>query len=82
MTELCGAFHPERPAIVCDRPEHGGTGFHRSRADGVVWEAAALPSARRAGRQGLAALAVSARRAHRTGGAAAAVERWREERSR
>ncbi|MFH8483012.1 hypothetical protein [Streptomyces sp. NPDC018055] len=76
--DLCGAPHPERSEVVCDRPEHGGTGFHSSRTDGAVWEAAPLPGGRRAGRGGLAALAATAERGHRTGGPASAVARWRD----
>lgn len=67
MPEPCGAEHPQRDEVVCDRPAHQGVGFHRNRAAGVVWEAAALPDTRRRGKWGLAPLAAQARAAEHTG---------------
>lgn len=67
MSEPCGAPHPERAEVVCDRGAHQGAGFHRNRATGLVWEAAALPDVRRRGRWGLAPIAARTRNTERTG---------------
>jgi hypothetical protein len=75
--EMCGAPHPERPGVDCDRPPHGGAGFHRERASGTVWEADPLPGPGDVGRGGLAAMAARTARHHRTGPAAGALDAWK-----
>ncbi|MFF7198274.1 hypothetical protein ACFZAM_31765 [Streptomyces sp. NPDC008079] len=65
MSELCGAPHPEK-SVVCDRLEHRGAGFHRSRPTGDVWEGSVLPDLRRQGKWGLAGMASRTRRPDRT----------------
>lgn len=79
--EACGALHPERPAVACDRPPHQGIGFHRDSVTGAVWEADPLPETRRTGRRGLAPMAVRTDRPYRTGEAADAVADWKDTRS-
>lgn len=78
--ETCGAPHPGRPGVVCDRDPHDGVGYHRNRATGEVWEAAPLPRAPRTGRGALAEVAARTRRPRRAGDASEAVEEWRRER--
>ncbi|MET7363190.1 hypothetical protein ABZS76_32800 [Streptomyces sp. NPDC005562] len=75
-SETCGAPHPERPGVACDRRPHDMTGFHHDGAAGAFWGAEPPPEARPVGRPGLAAMAARTTRSGRTGSAADAVTRW------
>lgn len=76
MTEVCGAPHPERSDISCDRKPHQMAGFHSDRASGIVWAADPLPEAAPTGRNALASMAVRTTRSTRTGTPADAVAHW------
>ncbi|MEV7675025.1 hypothetical protein [Streptomyces sp. NPDC088752] len=75
-SEACGAPHPERPDIECDREAHQMAGFHRNRAAGEVWEGEAPPEPALTGRNALASMAARTTRSARTGAPADAVAHW------
>jgi hypothetical protein len=76
VSEVCGATHPDRSDVTCDRRPHDMVGYHHDSAAGQFWDADPLPTAKHVGRAGLAAIAARTIRTGRTGPAADAVATW------
>jgi hypothetical protein len=76
--ETCGAEHPEKSGMMCDREPHQNLDFHRHRASGAVWPGEPRPVVVGTGRAALAAIAARTTRHHPTGPASGAVTTWKE----